>query len=412
MDYGAGLGIVVRFVQGSSSKANGFGGGCADTVGMIGSSVWIALALSSGGFSQPEVHAVGCSACAALPAYDWVAGAYASRFQAPPPNNLVRPTDERETNLFNVRQLTFGGQNAEAYWNVAGDELVYQTRQPAYPDEQIFKMKADGSGKTLISTGKGRTTCSYFSPNGEWIYYSSTHDKNEGAQKTLDMSRGYVWMVNPQFSLFRAKADGSQLEKVIDRSNYVAETTIDPNGRFMVFTGGFDGDLDIYRADLDGKNIKRLTDEFGYDGGPFVSWDGKKIVYRRSTEMDDKAKEEYRSLLAENLVRPSRLEIWIMDADGKNKRQVTKLNAASFAPFLHPNGKQIIFSSNFGDPRGREFDLYMIHVDGTGLKRITFTPDFDGFPMFTKDGKKLVWASNRFGQVRGETNLFVADWKD
>jgi TolB protein len=335
------------------------------------------------------------------------------------PSSKVVASNPEEIRMSNVRQLTFGGQNAEAYWNVKGDRIIYQTRQPGFPDEQIFTMKADGSDKKLVSTGKGRCTCSYFTPDMKWIYFSSTHERNEGAQKPLDMSKGYLWMVNPEFALYRVKtADAlkkpvSELkwEPVIKKAGYVAETTIAPNGKFLTFTGDFDGDLDIYRANLEGGDLKRLTTEEGYDGGPFVSWDSKKIVFRRDLIENDSEREDYRKLHAEHLVRPGKLEIWIMDADGSNKKQVTSLGCASFAPFIHPNGKEIIFSSNYGDPKGREFDLWLINVDGTGLKRVTHTPEFDGFPMFTRDGKKLIFGSNRFGAVRGETNIFVADWK-
>ncbi len=318
----------------------------------------------------------------------------------------------QETHLKNVRQLTFGGQNAEAYWDKSGKNLVFQARINGFPDEQVFHMRADGSNKRLISTGLGRCTCAYFSPDGKWIYFSSTHEKNEGAQKAIDMSKGYVWMVNPEFALYRVPVEGGKPERILQKNGYVAENTISPDGKYMTFTGSFDGDLEIYRSNLDGTDIRKLTDVPGYDGGPFVSWDGKKIVYRRDTIESPEEEKEYNSLLKEHLVRPGKLEIWIMDADGTNKRQVTQLNAASFAPFLHPDGKRIIFSSNYGDPRGREFDLWIVNVDGSGLKRITHTPEFDGFPMFTRDGKKLVWGSNRNGRERGETNIFVADWKD
>jgi TolB protein len=322
------------------------------------------------------------------------------------------PSLEAEPNIRNIRQLTFGGQNAEAYWSADGTKIIYQSRQPGYPDEQIFTMSANGTNKTLVSTGKGRCTCSYFHPNGKEIYFSSTHHCNEGPQKPLDMSKGYLWMVNPEFAIFKANADGTNLRPIIQKKGYVAETTVAPNGRYLTFTGDFEGDLEIYRADLNGNGIRRLTHEVGYDGGPFVSWDSKHIVYRRDKIDNDAELADYRALLRDNLVRPSKLEIWIMDANGRNKRQITNLSSASFAPFLHPNGKHIVFSSNHGDPKGREFDLFMINIDGTGLKRITHSPEFDGFPMFNREGTKLVWASNRNGLVRGETNIFVADWKN
>ncbi len=334
--------------------------------------------------------------------------------QGSAPNSQAVPLNSEETNLSNVRQLTFGGQNAEAYWSADGKKITFQTRQPEFPDEQIFTMNADGSDKQLVSTGKGRCTCSYFTPDRKWLYFSSTHEVNEGPQKPLDMSKGYFWMVNPQFSLYRRSTDpkNPKIERILKLDGYAAETTIAPNGKYMTFTAKKNGDLDIYRANLDGSNLVRLTDEYGYDGGPFVSWDSKKIVYRRDLIENDQEKADYTRLLAEDLVRPSKLEIWIMDADGANKKQVTNLGCASFAPFLHPDGKRIIFSSNYGDPKGREFDLWMINVDGTNLKRITKNPDFDGFPMFTRDGKRLLWASNRNGKVRGETNVFTADWKN
>jgi len=315
-----------------------------------------------------------------------------------------------ETHLANIRQVTFGGQNAEAYWNIAGTKLIFQSSQPEWPDEQIITMYADGSGRKMVSSGKGRNTCSYFLPNGD-IVYSATDWKDPGAAAKPDMSKGYVWMINRNFAIFRAKADGTQRKRILGGDgHYYAETTVAANGEFMVFTSTKDGDIELYRSDLDGKNIVRLTREEGYDGGGFVSWDSKKIVYRRDAIESESERKDYKALLAENLVRPSKLEIWIMNADGSNKKQVTNLGAASFAPFMHPDGKRIIFSSNYGDPKGREFDLYIVDVDGKNLQRVTTSAEFDGFPMFTKDGKRIVWASNRNGKVQGETNLFIADW--
>lgn len=345
-----------------------------------------------------------------LPEYDVLAAIAA--LDEPATYGPASVSMEEGAHMSGIKQLTFGGQNAEAYWSADGKQLIYQSRQPQYPDEQIFIMNADGSNKRMVSTGFGRCTCSYFTPDGNSIYFSSTHERNKGPQKKLDMSKGYVWMVNPDFAMYRAKPDGSGLKPIIKKNGYVAETTIAPNGKYLTFTGDFDGDLDIYRANLDGTNIKRLTNEVGYDGGPFISWDSKKIVFRRDLITEPGELDDYKALHAEHMVRPSKLEIWVMDADGSHKKQVTHLGCASFAPFMHPNGKQIIFGSNYGDPKGREFDLFLINVDGTGLKRITNTPEFDGFPMFTRDGKKLVFASNRNGKVKGETNIFVVDWKD
>lgn len=330
--------------------------------------------------------------------------------------NLAPPDDLTavgETHLSHTHQLTFGGQNAEAYWNFEGTKLSYQTMQPQYPDEQIFTMGALGEGKRLISTGRGRCTCSYFSPDGKWIYFSSTHATEPGPQAPVDRSKGYVWRVNQNYALYRVRPDGSQLQPIITKPGaYVAETTIAPNGKYMVWTSDFEGDLEIYRSDLNGGHIRRLTNEVGYDGGPFVSWDSKHIVYRRQAVNSPAEEAEYKQLLSEHLVRPTKLEIWVMNADGKNKRQVTHLGCASFAPFMHPDEKRIVFSSNYGDPKGREFDIFIINIDGSGLERITHSPEFDGFPMFTRDGKRLVFASNRNGKAPRETNLFVSDWNE
>jgi len=325
---------------------------------------------------------------------------------------VPRKAEPRERHLHNIRQLTFGGQNAEAYWDASGTRLTFQSRQPGLPDEQIFTMNADGTQRKLQSTGLGRCTCSFFSPDGRYLYFSSTHMVNEGAQPPVDMSKGYVWMVNPQFSLFRKDLKTGKLSQVIGREGYVAETTIAPDGTFMTFTANWDGDLDIYRANLNGTGIRRLTDQIGYDGGPFVSWDSKVIVYRCAPTLTPEAMREYTELLGQNLVRPKNLDIWVMDAQGRYARPVTHLGGAAFAPFLHPDGKRIVFSSNHHDPKGREFDLFLIGKDGRGLEQVTFTGEFDGFPMFSRDGRRLVWASNRYGSVHGETNLFVADWRD
>ncbi len=344
-------------------------------------------------------------------------------FQFQGPSSRPVPDNAEETHLKNVRQITFGGQNAEAYWSKDGKFLTFQAQVPnsSFPDEQVFIVDADGNNKRLASTGRGRCTCSYFSPDNKFLYFSSTHATQPEGQPPVDMSKGYVWAVNSNYQMYRTLAQPiikglkiiPQFEPVVSHpGSYVAETTIAPNGKYMVWTSDFEGDLEIYRSDLDGGHVKRLTHEVGYDGGPFVSWDSKKIVYRRDDFKTDTEIQDYKGLLTQHLIRPTRLEIWIMDADGSHKTQVTHLGCASFAPFLHPDGKRIIFSSNYGDPKGREFDLFMINVDGTNLERITHTKEFDGFPMFTRDGKKLVFASNRYNTKPRETNLFVADWKD
>lgn len=315
-----------------------------------------------------------------------------------------------EKHLRNIRQLTFGGENAEAYFSADGKKLIFQSTRDGYPCDQIYEMNIDGTGLRKLSTGKGRTTCSYFLPDGKHYLYSSTHQASPDCPPKPDYSRGYVWAIYPSYDIFSANADGSNLKNITNSPGYDAEATIAPNGKRVVFTSMRDGDLDIYTMDLNGKNVKRLTNETGYDGGPFWSYDSQWIVYRAHHPKSEKDVADYQALLKENLIRPTTLEIWVMKADGTNKRQVTHNGKANFAPYFFPDGKRIIFSSNADDPKGRNFDLYVVNVDGTGLERITNYGEFDGFPMFTPNGKRLVFASNRHGQARGETNIFIADW--
>ncbi len=318
-----------------------------------------------------------------------------------------------ETRLANIRQLTFGGENAEAYFSSDGKQLIFQSTRPGFrPCDEIFTMHLDGSHLRRVSTGAGRTTCGYFFPaqkDPERLLYASTHAADTTCPPRPDMRGGYVWALY-DYDIWSADREGRNLRRLTDSPGYDAEATISPDGGTIVFTSMRDGDLELYAMEPDGGNVTRLTHEPGYDGGAFFSPDGKRIVYRASHPATDSALADYRRLLGQNLVRPTTLEIWVMDADGSNKRQVTHLNAASFAPFFHPDGHRIIFSSNYGDPRGREFDIYMVNDDGTGLERITRTPEFDGFPMFSPDGRKLVFASNRNGAHPGDTNIFVADW--
>jgi Tol biopolymer transport system component len=319
------------------------------------------------------------------------------------------PALPQEKHLRNLRQLTFGGENAEAYFSSDGQKLIFQSTRDGRGCDQIYTMNVDGSDVRMVSTGQGRTTCAYFAAKDSRILYSSTHPGGKDCPPKPDFSQGYVWAVYDTFDVFTAKPDGSDVKQVTTAPGYDAEVTISRSGK-IVFTSMRDGDLDIYTMDANGKNVKRLTNELGYDGGPFWSADGKQIVYRAYHPQTEKEKEDYTSLLKQNLIRPTVLDIWVMNADGSNKRRVTNLNKASFAPYFFPDGKRIIFSSNLADPKARDFDLYMIKVDGTGMERITYSDTFDGFPMFSPDGKKLVFASNRNAKARGDTNIFIADW--
>ncbi|HKQ69804.1 MAG TPA: M28 family peptidase, partial [Polyangiaceae bacterium] len=330
---------------------------------------------------------------------------------APPP--MGTPPLAAETHLADLRQLTFGGENAEAYWSFDNRQLVLQARPAKAGCDRIFRMQVADARPALtpVSSGKGATTCSYFLPGDSDVIYASTHLGGEACPPRPDHSQGYVWALYDTYDIFRAKADGSGVTRLTDTQGYDAEGTVCSKDGSVVFTSVRDGDIDLYRMDADGKNVKRLTSNVGYDGGAFFNADCSKIVWRASRPAPGKALDDYKALLSRGLVRPTKLELYVANADGSEPTQITYLDAASFAPFWHPSQKRIVFSSNYGDPKGREFDIWAVDVDGTRLERITHAPGFDGFPMFSPDGKYLAFSSNR-ATPKGEhdTNVFVARW--
>jgi TolB protein len=319
------------------------------------------------------------------------------------------PAAGGERHLSNIRQLTFGGENAEAYFSTDGTRLIFQSTREGVPCDQIFTMKVDGSDLRRVSTGDGRTTCGYFYPDGKEIVFASTHETAPECPPRPSFSRGYVWPIYDGYEIYRANADGSGLRPLTRTPGYDAEATIAPDG-LITFTSVRDGDMEIYTMKADGTGVRRLTNRPGPDGGPFFSWDGRQIAFRGRALGAGSELDEYRNLLKEALWRPTQLELFVMNRDGSNQRQVTKLSGANFAPSWHPDGKRLIFASNIADPKGRNFDIYLVNIDGSGLERVTFNETFDGFPMFSPDGKRLVFASNRNAKAEGETNVFIADW--
>jgi Tol biopolymer transport system component len=320
-----------------------------------------------------------------------------------------------ERHLANVRQLTFGGENAEAYWSADGRSLIFQSTPRGKECDQIYTLDVDvpGAEPKLVSTGKGRTTCSYFFPDGVRILYASTHLGSPKCPPPPDQSHGYTWALYGDFDIFTAKRDGSDLKRITATPGYDAEATISTDGSRIVFTSTRDGDIDIYTMAPDGSDVRRLTSTPGYDGGPFFSDDGGWIVYRASRPKESSAIASFRELLSKGLVRPTKLDIRVMRADGSGDLQVTDNGAANFAPFFFRGGHdRIIFCSNLADPKGRNFDLFAVRSDGTALERITYGPTFDGFPMFSPDGRRLAFCSNRHNSKAGETNVFLADWVD
>lgn len=327
-----------------------------------------------------------------------------------PPSEVFLAPEPGEGHLANIRQLTFGGNNAEAYFSKDGTRLIFQRQEEVDQGcDQQYIMNIDGSGMRRVSNGQGRTTCGFFYDGDRRILYSSTFQHDAACPAPPDHSRGYVWPLG-HLEIYTARADGSDLRPLTSNGAYNAEATVSPDGSRIIFTSTMDGDIELYSMKVDGTDLRRVTNRFGYDGGAFYSPDGSQIVWRAATPATAADSADYLALLADRLVRPARVEVWVADADGSNARQITQLGGANFAPFWHPDGQRIIFSSNFENPRGGAFDLFLINSDGTGLTKITTHADFDSFPMFSPDGTKLVWASNRNQAREGETNLFIADW--
>ncbi len=340
-----------------------------------------------------------------------------AQFVADPVDESLVYSDEKH--FTNVRQLTFGGDNAEAYFSFDGKALVFQrTHKEEGPFcDQIYvgdiPENADEAFRyQLVSTGTGRTTCAYFMPSGKEVLYASTHLGGKDCPPVPDREKfkKYIWPIYPSYDLFISDLEGNVVRQLTDEPGYDAEATISPQGDKIIFTSMRNGDLDLYVMDIDGKNLVQITDELGYDGGAWFSPDGKQIVWRASRPKTEEEKKEYRDLLSQGLVAPTQMEVFVANADGSNVRQVTNLGQANWAPNFTPDGKRIIFSSNHEYERGFPFNMYLINLDGTGLKKISHDGGFDAFPMFSPDGKRLLFSSNRNNGGTHDTNVFICDW--
>lgn len=357
------------------------------------------------------VGILGCKSSHNKKAYDGKSGATEMV-------NMIHYPQEKH--LKNIKQLTFGGDNAEAYWSFDNSKLVFQANNKAWglSCDQIYVMDAHKPLDSLeipqlVSNGTGRTTCSYFLPDNETIVYSSTHLASKDCPpvpKKEDYGNKYIWPVYEGYDIFLADTKGNQLKQLTFENGYDAEPTVSPKGDKIVFTSTRTGDLELFTMNLDGSDVKQVTNELGYDGGAFFSPDGEKLIFRSSRPKTETEIKEYKDLLAEGLVQPTNMELYICNIDGTELRKITDLGSANWAPFFHPSGKKVIFSSNHVSKRS--FNLFMINVDGTGLEQITYDKVFDAFPMFSPDGKKIVFSSNRNNYGTHDTNLFVADWVD
>jgi Tol biopolymer transport system component len=324
---------------------------------------------------------------------------------------LLTALSAQEKHFGAMKQLTSGGTNAEAYWSPDGTKIVFQTTRDPYQCDQIFVMNADGSDQHLVSTGKGRTTCGYFYPDGKHIIYASTHEAGATCPPGVDRSKGYLWPVYETFEMYKATLDGKIVEKVSPAPGYDAEATINWKTGKMVWTSERGGDLDLWTSNVDGSKARKVSSGVGYDGGAFFSWDGKKLVWRASHPSTPEGVKDYKEKLAQHLTAPMKMEIFVSDADGKNVKRITDFGCASFAPAFTPDGKKIIFASNKKVCDSRNFELYLMNPDGSGLEQVTESGGFNSFPMFSPDGKKLIFVSDRNAKGRYEFNVFVTEWK-
>jgi Tol biopolymer transport system component len=331
-------------------------------------------------------------------------------------NSLIFP---EEVHFKSIRQVTFGGDNAEAYWSFDDKQLVFQSNNEAWGVgcDQMFLMNVDETFETkippMISTGKGRTTCAYFLPDNKHIIYASTHLKQEQCPDTPLRKNGkYIWPIYDSYDIFVADLNGNIVNQLTNEVGYDAEPTVSPKGDKIVFTSDRSGDLELYTMNIDGSDVKQITFELGYDGGAFFSPDGSQLIFRSSRPKTEQEIKEYKDLLAEGLVEPTDMELYICNADGSDLRQLTDLGNANWSPFFLPSGDKVLFSSNFEAERGFPFNLYMIDTDGKNLKRVTHGETFDAFPVFSNDGKYLAFSSNRNNGGGRDTNLFIAEWQD
>lgn len=332
---------------------------------------------------------------------------------------LIHPD---EKHFKSIRQLSDGGDIAEAYWSFDGKRLVFQATVPAWGDacDQIFHFDPfnsdlmDGPPQRVSVLG-GRTTCSYFMPGDSTVIFASTHERDASCPKTPERRADgkYVWPIYDSFDIFEADLEGNINRRLTDTPGYDAEATVSPTGDKIVFTSMRDGDLELYTMNIDGSDLRRVTNAPGYDGGAFFSPDGTKLVWRASRPKDEAELKEYQDLLKEGLVTPTNMELYVANADGSDMRRITDLGQANWAPYWHPSGEKIIFASNHKSERGFPFTLYLINTDGTGLEQVSYGDSFDAFPVFSKDGRYLVFSSNRNNREGSrDTNLFIAEWQD
>ena len=332
--------------------------------------------------------------------------------------SLIYP---EEVHFKNMRQLTFGGENAEAYWSFDDSKLIFQATNENWGQscDQIYIIDTNNYNLNaevpkMVSLGLGRTTCSYFMPGDTSIIYASTHLEDAKCPHVPErrVNGKYVWPIYESYDIFIADLQGNVLNRLTNHNGYDAEATVSPKGDKIVFTSIRSGDLELYTCNIDGSDLRQVTNQLGYDGGAFFSHNGEKLVFRSSRPKTEKEIKEYKSLLSQGLVQPTKMEIYTCNVDGSDLKQITNLGKANWSPFFHPSDKKIIFCSNHESKIGFPFNLYMIDTDGNNLEQITYDKKFASFPVFSNDGKKIVFSSNRNNGGTRNTNIFIADWSE
>ena len=330
---------------------------------------------------------------------------------APAPDSFI------DKYMFNLTQLTFDGDNGEAYFSSDGKQLIYQSNRGGVSCDKIWIMNIDGSNPHRVSPSHGAHTCSFFVPGHEFIVFASTsHLEGDCPPRpNIPAHIRYAWPLHP-YSIFRANRDGSNMVRLTQNLQYDAEPIVSSDGKKIVFGSQRENNFDVYLMNSDGTGLKRLTDTFGYDGGPWFSPDGTKIVWRAWHPQTDQEKAQWRENMQSNYITATPLDLWVMNTDGTNKTRLTNNGATNWAPSWHPDGKRIIFSSNMDDwnekyqSYGHNFEIYLLFIESGKLERLTFNKVFDSFPMFSPDGNKIVFGSNRNAKNPRSTDIFIADW--
>jgi Tol biopolymer transport system component len=314
-----------------------------------------------------------------------------------------------EDHLTKVTQLTFTGENTQASFSPDNKNIIFQSTRNRLRCDAIFRMHSDGSDISQISSGKGIASSAVISPDNNSIIYSSTQKVDYQCPSKPEYSKAYSWLLYSSYDLFKDELTGGSDERIIKSSSYDGGAVYSPKGDKIIFSSGRTGDLELYIANSDGNNVKQLTNIDGYDGDAVFSRDGKYIVWRASRPKGNDL-HDYRYQLSQGIIKEGKFEIFMMKLAGGKPIQLTNNGATNFSPSFDPNSNNIIFSSNMSQKDGRNYDIYTLNLKTRKLERITYYSGFDGYPVFSSDGKKLLFTSSRNFRYKAEKNIFIVNW--